>query len=102
MLLKAILGIVPFRTREWYEKLLHDSQQGFRRARGCPDSVFITKNLQRIAASRKHSIFGCFLDLRAAYDLIVRNWLFLCLAARYGGSEYEEELGALFDLVRAL
>ena len=102
VLLKAILGIVLFRTREWYEVLLHDSQQGFRRARGCPDSVFITKNLQRIAASRNTSIFGCFLDLKAAYDWIVRNWLFLCLSARYGGSEYEEELGGLFDLVRAL
>ena len=102
VLLKAIMGIVLLRSREWYEAILHDSQNGFRRARGCPDSVFITKNLSRMAVSQKISIFGCFLDLRAAYDWVVRNWLFLCLSARYGGSEYEEELDGLFGLVRAL
>ena len=102
VLLKAIMGIVLNRSREWYEAMLHDSQNGFRRARGCPDSVFITKNLSRIAISRNKQIFGLFLDLRAAYDWICRNWLFLCLAARYSETEYEEELDGLFGLVKAL
>jgi len=102
VLLKAIMGIVLHRSREWYEAVLHDSQNGFRRARGCPDSVFITKNLNRIAVSQNKQLFGLFLDLRAAYDWICRNWLFLCLSARYAGSEYEEELDGLFGLVKAL
>ena len=102
VLLKAIMGIVLNRSREWYEAMLHDSQNGFRRARGCPDSVFITKNLTRVAVSKNKQIFGLFLDLRAAYDWICRNWLFLCLAARYSETEYEEELEGLFGLVKAL
>ena len=102
VLLKAIMGIVLLRSRNWYEAILHDSQNGFRRSRGCPDSVFITKNLTRIACSNNTAIFGLFLDLRAAYDWICRNWLFLCLSARYSGSEYEEELDGLFGLVREL
>ena len=43
VVLKAIMSVVLVRSKEWYESTLSDVQNGFRRARGCADSVFIEK-----------------------------------------------------------
>ena len=102
VLLKAIMSIILLRSREWYELTLLDMQNGFRQARGTADSVFLVKNLIRIAKSRNKSIYALALDLRAAYDWINRSWVWLCIAARNTGSEYETELDELFGLVREL
>jgi len=47
-------------------------------------------------------MYALALDLRAAYDWIKRSWLWLCIAARNCDSEFEEELGDLFALVKNL
>ena len=78
VLVKAVMSIILWRSKEWYESTLLDSQNGFRRARGTADPVFIVKNLIRIAKSRNKSLFALALDLRAAYDWINRSWLWLC------------------------
>ena len=102
VMLKAVMSIVLLRSRKWYELTLSDAQNGFRAARGTADSVFIVKNLIRIAKSRKTSIYALALDLRAAYDWINRSWLWLVIAARNKDSEHEQELHDLFELVRVL
>ena len=102
VLLKAIMSIILWRSREWYESTLLDIQNGFRLARGTADPVFIVKNLIRIAKTGNKSIYALALDLRAAYDWINRSWVWLCIAARNTDSEYEEELDDLFGLVREL
>ena len=96
------MSIILWRSKEWYEATLLDSQNGFRRARGTADPVFIVKNLIRIAKSKNKSMFALALDLRAAYDWINRSWLWLCIAARNSDSEHEGELDELFGLVREL
>ena len=102
VLLKAVMCIILHRSKEWYEASLLDCQNGFRTARGTADSVFCVKNLIRICKSQGKSMYALALDLRAAYDWIKRSWLWLCIAARNCDSEFEEELGDLFALVRSL
>ena len=102
VVLKAVMGIVLVRAREWYEAQLDDGQNGFRMGRGTADSVFVIKNLIRIAKSEKKSIYGLAVDLRAAYDWIKRQWVFLSIAARCADSDYEQEVQGLFELVRIL
>lgn len=102
VVLKAVMSLVLVRARGWYESLLSDGQNGFREARGTADSVFVVDNLRRMAKSENKSIYGLALDLRAAYDWIIRNWVFLSIAARTADSEYEDEVKGLFELVRLL
>ena len=102
VVLKAIMSIILVRSSAWYEAMLHDSQNGFRAARGCADSVFIAKNIVRIAKAHNKSVYSLALDLRAAYDWVRRNWVFLAIAARNAEAECAEETGELFELVRLL
>ena len=102
VVLKAIMSIILVRSSAWYEAMLHDSQNGFRAARGCADSVFIAKNIVRIAKAHNKSVYSLALDLRAAYDWVRRNWVFLAIAARNSDADCEKEIGDLFELVRLL
>ena len=42
------------------------------------------------------------MDLRAAYDWIIRNWVFLSISARNADAECADELKELFEFVRLL
>ena len=102
VMIKVIMSIVLVRSSAWYESQLHDGQNGFRKKRGCMDAVFTVKNLTRIAKTKGKSIFSVMIDLKAAYDWIARQWVFLCIAARNADSEYAEEINGLFEFVRVL
>ena len=102
VMLKAIVCIILLRSVQWYESILQDGQNGFRRNRGTTDSVFVVNNLTRIARTKNKQIYALAVDLKAAYDWINRQWLWLAIAARNVGSDYDEELAELFSLVRVL
>ena len=42
------------RWRNWYEEQLMDQQQGFRKARGTTDGIFMVKQVHQIAKGEAH------------------------------------------------
>ena len=76
---KIIMSIVISRMRNTYEKLISNSQFGFRSNRSTTDAIFILQNVINISSE---PIFICFIDLKAAYDWINRDILFKILDIR--------------------
>ena len=76
VLCKVLVITILNRLKDWYEQTLLDQQQGFRSGRGTSDGTFITKRIQQITYSMKKPVFVLFVDLSAAFDHVVRSWLF--------------------------
>ena len=66
---KIMVMIIINRWRSWYEDQLMDQQQGFRRARGTTDGIFIVKRVQQITEKMKKKQYMLFL-LTSAQHLI--------------------------------
>ena len=79
VLAKAILN----RLKPRAEQLLHESQCGFRRGRGCADQLFSLRMLMEKAHEYNHPIYACFIDLKKAYDLVNRDSLWRILQYSY-------------------
>lgn len=63
---------------EWFiesNKLLSESQFGFRRGKSTLDSISIFVTDIRLAFSLNHSVIAAFLDIKAAYDNVVLSIL---------------------------
>ena len=73
---KTLIIIIINRIKNWYDFQLLDQQQGFRSGRGTADGIFITKRVQQITDQMKKSTFLLFVDLTAAFDHVVRKWMF--------------------------
>lgn len=75
--------IVLARLKAWYDVQLTDLQQGFRSGRGTADAIFITKRVQQITEKQKKSCYCLFVDLSAAFDHVVRDWLWRSIEQRF-------------------
>ena len=62
--------------RKWYDEQLSDNQIGFRSDRGTADRIYITKSVQQIIDQMETPLYILFVDLTAAFDHVVRAWLF--------------------------
>ena len=80
---KILVIIILNRLKDWYDQALLDQQQGFRSGRGTADGIFITKRIQQITDSMKKPVFVLFVDLSAAFDHVVRSWLFKSIYQRF-------------------
>ena len=80
--------IILNRIKSWYNSQLLDQQQGFRQGRGTIDGVYIIKRVQQITEKMKIPTFVLFVDLTAAFDHVIRPWLFKSIYQRFpGGSD---------------
>lgn len=67
---------------EWLseeKEILHPSQMGFRKGRGCMEAVTHLVSEIQIAFSKKQMVLAVFLDLKNAYDCVEVNILANCL-----------------------
>ena len=76
---KVFARILQERLQAIAERVLPESQCGFRKGRGCVDMIFTARQL--VEKSREHDtpLFALFVDLRKAYDSIPRSALWQVL-----------------------
>ena len=98
-LCKLTISIILDRLKSWYDEQLLDQQQGFRSARGTTDAIYITKRVQQISESMKMPVYVLFIDLRAAFDHIVRSWLFKSVYVRFPKSSPQIKLIKILEAV---
>jgi len=75
--------IVQDRLQLIAEKVLPESQCGFRKGRGCVDMIFTARQLFEKSREHDDSLFTLFVDLRKAYDSVSREGLWQVLQ-KYG------------------
>ena len=80
---KVFCRVVQMRLAERAEKLLRESQCGFRKGRGCVDQVFSLRILAEKAREFNTPLFLAFVDLRKAYDSVNRDALWMILREKY-------------------
>ena len=80
---KIMVIIIINRLKPWYDMQLQEQQQGFRSGRGTADAIFITKRIQQITDKMKKPIYILFVDLTAAFDHVVRKWIFKSIRQRF-------------------
>ena len=76
---KIIISIVISRIRDTYERIISNSQFGFRCNRSTTDAIYILQNSINLSSE---PLFVCFIDLKAAYDWINRDMMFKVLDIR--------------------
>ena len=74
-----MVRVVQERLQVIAEKILPDSQCGFRKGRGCCDMIFVARQLLEKAREHQESLFTLFVDLRKAYDSIPQQALWQVL-----------------------
>lgn len=80
---KIFTTIMNKRLESWAEKnkLLPESQSGFRRKRNCTDNIFsLIASVQLQLRLGKRKSYGIFVDYKGAFDLIPHNLLWIKLA----------------------
>ena len=81
-LCKIMMTIILNRLKPWYDNQLLDQQQGFRSGRGTSDGIYVTKRVQQITDRMMKPVYVLFVDLSAAFDHVVRKWLFMSIYQR--------------------
>ncbi len=61
------------------EKVLPESQCGFRRGRGCTDMIFVIRQLVEKAVEHQAVQHFVFVDLKKAYDSVPREAMWIVL-----------------------
>ena len=79
---KVVVNIILSRIQDWYEHQLTDNQYGFRSNRGTNDATYVTKRFQQITNDQTITGFLLFIDLSAAFDHLVRDWLWASIRHR--------------------
>ena len=96
-IMNAISRLLPRliieRLRDCYEKLIMETQFGFRQNRSTTDAIFIIREAIR---STKKPLYLCMIDLRAAYDHVDRDMLFSVLNIRTKAPKITSILKALY------
>ena len=80
---KVLAQIIQERLQIISERVLPESQCGFRKGRGCIDMVFVGRQMVEKCREHNDSLFVLFVDLQKAYDSIPRMALWTVLE-RYG------------------
>ncbi|XP_033730266.1 uncharacterized protein LOC117319595, partial [Pecten maximus] len=72
---KVYCNILNRRLSSWLEEnnILHDAQNGFRKDRSCQDHVYSLYSVVKNCINAKQSTYSCFIDLRKAFDTVVRT-----------------------------
>ena len=76
---KVFARIVQDRLQRIAEHMLPESQNGFRKSRGCCDMIFATRQLMEKTREHEDSLFTLFVDLRKAYNSVPRQALWRVL-----------------------
>ena len=75
---KIFNSVINNRLLDIYENKINPSQFGFRKNSRTSDSIFIVKSLtNKYVNTNQQKIFGCFIDLKKAFDSVWRLGL-LC------------------------
>ena len=77
---KAAARVVQNRLQAIADRILPESQCGLRRQRSCIDMIFSVRQLQEKILENKTQDFFVFVDLKKAYDSMLRDGLWLVLA----------------------
>ncbi len=77
---KAVARLVQTRLQKLAERVLPESQCGFRRQRSCTDMIFSVRQLVEKTLEHHTKAFLVFVDLKKAYDSIPRNSLWMVLS----------------------
>ena len=80
---KVLARIIQERLQIISERVLPESQCGFRKGRGCIDMVFVARQMVERCREHNDSLFVLFVDFQKAYDSIPRMALWTVLE-RYG------------------
>ena len=76
---KIMARIVKERLDQIADRVLPESQSGFRKARGCVDMIFVTTQLVEKAREHNDTLYMLFVDLKKAYDSVPREALWRVL-----------------------
>lgn len=95
MFSKAFGNLLKTRVEAVVEGKLLEAQAGFRKHRSCQDMIFILRMLRGYSKEVRQAIYGCFVDLRKAYDSVDRETLWKVLQ-HYGID------GDLLDMIKLL
>ena len=76
---KILARIVQERLQMIADKVLPESQSGFRKGRGCVDMLFVARQLVEKTREHDDSLYMLFVDLRKAYDSVPRQALWKVL-----------------------
>ena len=76
---KVLSSLIISRIRNVYDKLIMNSQFGFRANRSTTDAFFVLQNSINMTSK---PLFLCFIHLKPAYDWINRDMLFKILELR--------------------
>lgn len=96
---KVLSQIITARISTWLEKgrKLRESQAGFRPGRGTRDHIFVLNALIENRFKKKGGkLYTCFIDFRAAFDLIDREKLMKKLEDKFGVS------GKILGIIRSI
>ena len=80
---KLLISIILERNRIWFNKQIHDFQNGFVNDKSTTDGMFLLKRAKQIAAGLKQPLYVCFVDCTAAFDYLDRLLMFLCMRRRF-------------------
>ena len=95
---KVLTSLVVSRIRNAYEKLISNSQFGFRANRSTTDAIFVLQNSIKLSSK---PLFLCFIDLKEAYDWINRDMLFKILEIRLKSPILVNILKAFYTCISA-
>ena len=91
---KVAAKVVQGRLQDLVERVMPESQCGFRKGRGCTDMIYTVRQLVEKSWEHQSKIWFVFIDLKKAYDSVPREALWMAL----------EKLGvpdSMIDLVRS-
>jgi len=95
MFSKAFGNLLKTRVEAVVQGKLLEAQAGFTKHRSCQDMIFILRMLRGYSKEVKQAVYGCFVDLRKAYDSVDRETLWKVLQ-HYGID------GDLLDMIKLL
>ena len=78
---KVLIMILLDRVRTFYEESILAFQFGFRQNKATSDAIFVTR---QIIQKYIQEIYGCFIDIKAAYDHVPRKLLWKLMRIRLG------------------
>ena len=79
---KLFCSIIINRLNSWYNLQLSVSQFGFRSGVGTVDAILKNKHIQRLASKTGRTIYALYIDLSAAFDKVIRSWIFHSIRIR--------------------
>ena len=83
---KIFRTIIVNRLNPWYNAQLSLSQNGFRANYGTTDAILRNKTIQSLANKLNIQIYALYIDLSAAFDKVIREWVFKSIRIRIPNS----------------